>query len=396
MQASPSFTDNVYVTLSGYKDNDWQSHLFLSKERGDKWRSIKGDLPYISINDLVIIPNHSDSLLFVATDAGVFGSVNGGLNWHKLGSNLPMVAVYDLHYVPEKMELIAGTFGRSIHTYNLKTLLEKKYSLSVSPNNLLISSLGGNFPLNIVSNTQWSIYKSNSFIRITPSSGVDNSSVSVICEPNNSVLPRTDKIVVKGTGVDSTIVLLTQNGVLPTFTVSPQNIAFTSGNQSQKISIVTNTSWRVFKNVDYINTNVTSGSGNALIDLTITVNSSANSRTGLLKFLPNGMDTIFVKITQAGNEVSANNEVDKKYTPFQVFPNPIINDLITLRKINSLFEESTTVSLYQANGYLIKSYQVPIFSKELVLSLPQFSKGIYLLVVRNSKNQIIQSEKLVK
>ena len=396
VQASPSFTDNVYVTLSGYKDNDWQSHLFLSKERGDKWRSIKGDLPYISINDLVIIPNHSDSLLFVATDAGVYGTINGGLNWHKLGTNLPMVAVYDLHYVPEKMELIAGTFGRSIHTYNLKTLLEKKYSLTVSPTNLSISSLGGNFPLNIVSNTTWSIYKSNSFIRITPSSGVNNSFVSVICESNNSVLPRTDKMVIKGTGVDSTVVLITQNGALPTFTISPQNISFTSGNQSQKISIVTNTSWKVFKNVDFINTNVTTGSGNASIEVTSSLNSNATSRTGLLKFLPNGMDTIFVKITQAGNAVSAYNEVIKKYSPFQVFPNPILNDFITLRKTYSLYEESTTVSLYQVNGHFIKSYQVPIFSEELILRLPQLSSGTYLLVVRNGKNQIIQSEKLVK
>ncbi len=396
VQASPSFTDNVYVTLSGYKDNDWQSHLFLSKERGDKWRSIKGDLPYISINDLVIIPNHSDSLLFVATDAGVYGSVNGGINWHKLGTNLPMVAVYDLHYVPEKMELIAGTFGRSIHTYNLKTLLEKKYSLTVSPINLSIPSIGGNYPLNIVSNTQWSIYKTNSFIRITPTSGVDNSFVSFICEPNNSVLPRRDKIVIKGTGVDSTVVSITQSGVLPTFTVSPQNISFTSGNQSQKISIITNTTWRVFKNMDFINTNVTAGSGNASIDVTSSLNTTATTRTGLLKFLPNGMDTIFVKITQAGNAVSAINQVSKKYSPFQVFPNPMLNDLITLRKTHSLFEESTTVSLYQVNGHLIKSYQVPIFSDELVLRLPQLSKGIYLLVVRNGKNQIVQSEKLVK
>ena len=396
IQASPSFTDNVYVTLSGYKDNDWQSHIFLSKERGDKWRSIKGDLPYISINDLVIIPNHSDSLLFIATDAGVYGSVNSGLNWHKLGANLPMVAVYDLHYVPEKMELIAGTFGRSIHTYNLKILLEKKYSLLVSPNNLSVSSSGGNFPLNIISNTQWSIYKSNSFIRITPSSGVDNSLVSVICEPNNNVLPRTGKIVIKGTGVDSTVVLITQNGALPTFTVSPQNIAFTFGNQSQKISIESNTSWQVFKNVDYINTNVNTGSGNAYIEVTSSLNPTANSRTGLLKFLPNGMDTIFVKITQAGNAVSANNEASKKYSPFQVFPNPLINDWITLNKTERLFEESTTVSLYNMNGHLIKSFQVPIFSEEQVLSFPQLSKGIYLLVVRNSKNQIIQSEKLVK
>jgi hypothetical protein len=307
-----------------------------------------------------------------------------------------MVAVYDLHYVPEKMELIAGTFGRSIHTYNLKTLLEKKYSLTVSPFNLSIPSIGGTYPLKIVSNTQWSIYKSNSFIRITPTSGVDNSFVSVICEPNNSVLSRTDKIVIKGTGVDSTVVSITQNGVLPTFTVSPQNISFTSGNQSQKISIITNTTWRVFKNMDFINTNVTAGSGNASIEVTSSLNTTATTRTGLLKFLPNGMDTIFVIITQAGNAVSANNQVSKKDSPFQVFPNPMLNDLITLRKTNSLFVESTTVSLYQVNGHLIKSYQVPIFSEELVLRLPQLSKGIYLLVVRNGKNQIIQSEKLVK
>lgn len=396
VQASPSFTDNVYVTLSGYKDNDWQSHLFLSKERGDKWRSIKGDLPYISINDLVIIPNHADSLLFVATDAGVYGSVNGGLNWHKLGTNLPMVAVYDLHYVPEKMELIAGTFGRSIHTYNLNTLLENKYSLTVSPTNLSIPSIGGNFPLNIASNTQWSIYKSNSFIRITPSSGVDNNFVSVICEPNNSVLPRTDKIVVKGTGVDSMIVLLTQNGVLPTFTASPQNISFTSGSQSQKISIETNTTWKVFKNVDYINTNVTAGSGNGSIEVTCSLNSSANLRTALLKLLPNGMDTVFVKITQTGNSVSVNIEVSKKYAPFQIFPNPMQNDYITLRKTESLFNESGTILLYQMNGHLIKTFQVPIFSGELVLRLPLLIKGTYMLIVRNNKNQIVQTDKLVK
>jgi len=108
------------------------------------------------------------------------------------------------------------------------------------------------------------------------------------------------------------------------------------------------------------------------------------------------MDTIFVKITQAGNAVSTNNEVSKKYPPFKVFPNPIMNDFITLRKTESLFEESTTVSLYHMNGHLIKIFRVPIFSVEQVLSFPPLSKGKYLLVVRNSKNQIIQSEKLLK
>jgi hypothetical protein len=294
------------------------------------------------------------------------------------------------------MELIAGTFGRSIHTYNLKTLLEKKYSLTVSPTNLSISSLGGIYPINITSNTQWSIYKTNSYISISPSSGTDNKLVSISCEPNKSVLPRTDKIVIKGIGVDSSTVVINQNGATPTFSISPQKVDFPYISQSQKLTIETNTSWRILKNADFINTNINAGSGNAFIEVTCSFNSTATSRSGLLKFLPNGMDTIFMKITQAANTVSANNEIRNKFAPFNVFPNPIINDFVTLRKVESLFDESTTVSLYSMNGRLIKSYQVPIFSAEQVLSFPQLSKGVYLLVVRNNKNQIIQSEKLVK
>jgi len=149
IQASPTFSDHVFVTQSGYKDNDWQSHIFLSRERGEKWKSIKGDLPYIAINDLVVIPGKKDSLLFVATDAGVYGSVNAGKNWYRLGRKVPLVAVYDLQYVPENKELIAGTFGRSIHTYSLKSLLENKYTLSVSPSNFNFTATGGKMNINI-------------------------------------------------------------------------------------------------------------------------------------------------------------------------------------------------------------------------------------------------------
>lgn len=396
IQASPEVTDNVYVTLSGYKDNDWQSHIFLSKDRGEKWKSIKGDLPYISINDLVIIPNHFDSLLFIATDAGVYGSMNGGINWYRLGVNLPMVAVYDLHYVPEKMELIAGTFGRSIHTYSLKPILEKRNSLAVSPNNLSLPSSGGNFPLNIISNTQWSIYNSNSFISISPSSGMDNKLVNLSCEPNKSVTARTDKIVVKGIGVDSTVVSIVQNGATPIFSLTPQKLDFPYDSRNQKISIESNTSWKIFKNEDYINTDVSNGFGNTLVEVNCSINNKANPRTTYLKFLPNGMDTIYFLITQSGNTISAINEKNINNKPFHVFPNPILHNNITLRKTDILFEESMTVSIFEMNGHLIKNFHIPIFSIDHVLNLPPMKTGTYLLVIRNKKNQIIQTVKLVK
>lgn len=123
VKASPSYADLVYVSMSGYKDNEFSPYLFRSEDRGETWSSIAGDLPNLSINDLYILPNTNDSILFVATDGGVYGTSNAGENWHRLGSNMPFVPVYDLEYDPQDEELIAGTFARSIMAYPLDSIL---------------------------------------------------------------------------------------------------------------------------------------------------------------------------------------------------------------------------------------------------------------------------------
>lgn len=122
VKASPEFADWVYVTFSGYKDNDFIPRLHRSNTRGDNWEDISGDLPDLAINDVCILPGHRDSILFVATDGGVYGSMNSGQNWERLGLNMPYVPSYDLEWNEEQNELVAGTFARSIMSYPLDSL----------------------------------------------------------------------------------------------------------------------------------------------------------------------------------------------------------------------------------------------------------------------------------
>ena len=122
VMASPSFEDVVFVTHSGYKDNDDTPLIHRSTDRGSSWESIVGDLPPIAINELLVLPEREDSIIFVATDAGVYATQNGGTNWNRLGNNMPLIPVFDLTWNEEKNELVAATFARGILSYPLDSL----------------------------------------------------------------------------------------------------------------------------------------------------------------------------------------------------------------------------------------------------------------------------------
>jgi hypothetical protein len=57
---------------------------------------------------------------FVATDAGVYQTVNGGAHWGMMGTNLPNVVVTSLALDPQERILFAGTYGRSFFAYELE------------------------------------------------------------------------------------------------------------------------------------------------------------------------------------------------------------------------------------------------------------------------------------
>ncbi len=120
------WNDYVFVTMTGYKDADNTPYIYATNDEGENWISFQFDLPRIAINSLVILPEKENIIhprLVVGTDGGVF-YYKGGEKWIRLGNNMPIVPVYGLGYNPILNTVIAGTFGRSIMSFDMGQVID--------------------------------------------------------------------------------------------------------------------------------------------------------------------------------------------------------------------------------------------------------------------------------
>ena len=68
----------------------------------------------------MIVPDRAnDDFLFAALDGGVYYSENNGNNWDYVGIDLPLVTISELHLDADNEKLIAGTYSRSMWSYDV-------------------------------------------------------------------------------------------------------------------------------------------------------------------------------------------------------------------------------------------------------------------------------------
>jgi photosystem II stability/assembly factor-like uncharacterized protein len=120
VNASPHDEATVFVTLNGYRDDDYKTYIYASSDYGKTWKSLKGDLPESVAN--VLIPDPvSAKLLYCGLDLGTFVSLDFGSTWLLLNKALN-VPSYDLIVHPRENELVIGTHGRSVFVSDVKPL----------------------------------------------------------------------------------------------------------------------------------------------------------------------------------------------------------------------------------------------------------------------------------
>jgi len=116
--ASSHLKSRVYVTLNGYRFDDFNPYVFLSEDYGKTWKSISNNLPKASIN--VIKEDFNDeNILYLGTDNGLYISFNKGTSWEAFSNGLPNVAVHDLVIRSQTNDLLVATHGRSLYKTNV-------------------------------------------------------------------------------------------------------------------------------------------------------------------------------------------------------------------------------------------------------------------------------------
>jgi photosystem II stability/assembly factor-like uncharacterized protein len=111
----------AYVTVTGYRQDDFKPFVWKTTDYGATWTSIAGNLPNEPVN-VIREDRRNPGLLFVGTDFGVYATLDGGRTWSRMKSGITTNPVHDLAIHPREHELIVGTHGRGMFIADISGL----------------------------------------------------------------------------------------------------------------------------------------------------------------------------------------------------------------------------------------------------------------------------------
>jgi photosystem II stability/assembly factor-like uncharacterized protein len=115
----------AYLTVDRHRNDDLRPFAYKTTDFGTTWNPITGDLPKEGNLHCIRESSKNVDLLFVGTEFGLYGTLNGGKHWHRMKTGLPpAVLVHDLLIHPRERELVVGTHGRSIYVVDIGPLEE--------------------------------------------------------------------------------------------------------------------------------------------------------------------------------------------------------------------------------------------------------------------------------
>ncbi|SDG82753.1 VPS10 domain-containing protein [Winogradskyella thalassocola] len=119
--ASQHKKERIYVTLNGYRWDDFKVYAYMSDDYGETWKDIGTTIPASPVNVIKEDPSN-ENLLYLGTDNGAYVSFDMGTSWDVFSNGIPNVAIHDIVIQPEAKDLILGTHGRSIYKANIEAL----------------------------------------------------------------------------------------------------------------------------------------------------------------------------------------------------------------------------------------------------------------------------------
>ena len=109
----------VYLSLNGYRFDNFLPYLYVSDDYGNNWKQIGHDLPPEPINVIREDPT-KENILYVGTDGGLYVTIDMGKTFMMWNAGLPRsVPVHDIAIQKRENEIVLGTHGRSLYVAKL-------------------------------------------------------------------------------------------------------------------------------------------------------------------------------------------------------------------------------------------------------------------------------------
>ena len=115
--------NTVYVALDNHKFGDFKPYLYVSKNKGKSWKSITNNIPENTLVWRIVQDHVKKELMFLATEFGIYFTVDAGNIWTKLSGGVPTISFRDLAIQRRENDLVGASFGRSFFVLDDYTAL---------------------------------------------------------------------------------------------------------------------------------------------------------------------------------------------------------------------------------------------------------------------------------
>jgi photosystem II stability/assembly factor-like uncharacterized protein len=103
----------VYATFDGHRQNNFDTHVFVSNDYGQRWHSaganLTGEVARTLTEDL-----RNPDVLYLGTETGLFVSIDRAKSWARIKANLPTVRIDEITLHPRDNAMLIATHGRAI------------------------------------------------------------------------------------------------------------------------------------------------------------------------------------------------------------------------------------------------------------------------------------------
>jgi photosystem II stability/assembly factor-like uncharacterized protein len=111
IDASHFDNDTAYAAINTLRIDDLRPHIYRTHDGGKTWKRIVAGIPNGTIVNCVREDPQRQGLLFAGTEQAVYVSFDDGERWQSLRLNMPATSIRDL--VIKDDDLVVGTHGRS-------------------------------------------------------------------------------------------------------------------------------------------------------------------------------------------------------------------------------------------------------------------------------------------
>ncbi|HOZ22874.1 MAG TPA: BACON domain-containing protein, partial [bacterium] len=176
------------------------------------------------------------------------------------------------------------------------------YFLSISTERLDFASDAGHSSFTISSNAPWSTTIDAAWLSVTPATGSNSATLTVSVLANTTTNPRRGEITVSGGGITRTL-LVSQHAAEAILTVSQPSLTFAAGAGNAIVNLISNVTWAISDDAEWITLSAASGSNNATIAISVTANPLSSVRSGIITITGGGL-TRTISVSQAASALS--------------------------------------------------------------------------------------------